>query len=334
VARDGGLVDEGVWFRVEEPSAVSAVRRTAEQLGTQVGLAGPRLAELAIVAAELASNLVKHADEGRLLVRPVRAEGIAGIELVAVDSGPGMDAERSAQDGRSTAGTLGIGLGAISRQSGWLDTFSAAGKGTVTAAQIWPATPPPVAWAAGVSRSMTGEEVCGDGYAVRVVEGRHQVLVSDGLGHGPLAAAATAACVQAFRIAPAQSPAAVVEYLHRAAGHTRGAAVAVAQIRAGEVLYAGLGNIAASIVDGVSRRGLVSLPGIAGHQRRTIREFAYPLTTEACLIMHSDGVADRWKLDEYPGLVRRSTQVIAATVLRDAGVRRDDACVLVAREPT
>jgi anti-sigma regulatory factor (Ser/Thr protein kinase) len=334
VTRDGGLVDEGVWFHVEEPSAVSAVRRTAERFGAQVGLAPPRLSELAIVATELASNLVKHADDGRLLIRPVRTSGVAGVELIAVDSGPGMDAERSARDGHSTAGTLGIGLGAISRQAGWLDSFSVAGRGTVTVAQIWPADPPAPAWASAVTRVMTGEEVCGDGYATRVVEGRHQVLVSDGLGHGPLAAAATTACVQAFIAAPAQAPSAVLEHLHRSLGHTRGAAVAVAQVRPGEVLYAGLGNIAASIVDGVDRRSLVSLPGIAGHQRRTVREFVYPFGPEACLVMHSDGVADRWRLDAYPGLVRRSPQVIATTVLRDAGVRRDDACVLVAREPS
>lgn len=332
---DGGLVDEGVWFRVEEPSAVSAVRRTAERLGAQVGLHNSRLAALAIVAAELASNLVKHADEGRVLVRPTRSGGVAGVELVAVDSGPGMDTDRAARDGHSTAGTLGIGLGAITRQATWIDTFSAAGKGTVTAAQVWPDEAPAPVWAAGISRAMTGEDVCGDGYAVRTVEGRRQVLVCDGLGHGPLAAAATAAAVRAFHLAPAVAPAAVVEHLHKAVGHTRGAALAVAELDGAgtEVRYAGLGNIAASIVDGVERRGLVSLPGIAGHQRRTVREFTYPLGPGACLVMHSDGLADRWRFDDYPGLQRRSVQVISATILRDAGVRRDDACVLVVREP-
>jgi hypothetical protein len=42
-------------------------------------------------------------------------------------------------------------------------------------------------------------------------------------------------------------------------------------------------------------------------------------------------VVDRWQLADYPGLVDRSPLVVAATVLRDAGTRRDDACVLVAR---
>jgi len=93
--------------------------------------------------------------------------------------------------------------------------------------------------------------------------------------------------------------------------------------------YAGLGNITGRITGDGTSRGLVSLPGIAGHQRRSVREYDYPLGAGALLVMHSDGVADRWQLDDYPGLLGHSPVVIAATVLRDAGVRRDDACVVV-----
>jgi hypothetical protein len=81
------------------------------------------------------------------------------------------------------------------------------------------------------------------------------------------------------------------------------------------------------------RRGMISLPGIAGHQRRQIREYDYPIDRDAIVLMHSDGVVDRWNATDYPGLLSRSPTVIAATVLRDAGVRRDDAGVLAARLP-
>ncbi|WP_420118983.1 ATP-binding protein, partial [Micromonospora sp.] len=104
--------DAGHWYRVESGSAASTVRRAAERLGGQLGLGENRVAELAIVAAELTSNLVKHAQEGVLLLRPVRTADAAGVELVAVDSGPGMaDLTVSSRDGHSTTGTLGIGLG-------------------------------------------------------------------------------------------------------------------------------------------------------------------------------------------------------------------------------
>ncbi|MFI1195927.1 SpoIIE family protein phosphatase [Micromonospora sp. NPDC020750] len=330
------LSDHGLWFRVESGSTASAVRRAAERLGRQLEIGEARTADLAIVAAELTSNLVKHAEDGVLLLRPVRRGGQAGVELVAIDSGPGMaDLTVSSRDGHSTAGTLGIGLGAITRQTDWFDAYSRPGRGTVLAVQVWPRGPlPELSWVGALTRPITGESVSGDGYALRIAEGRHQVLTCDGLGHGPLAAAATDAALAAFRAAPAGSPATVVQHLHRAMSHTRGAALAVAELDsdAGLLRFAGLGNISASVVaEGERRRGLVSLPGIAGHQRPVVREYDYPFPAGASLVMHSDGVVDRWQLDDYPGLLRSGPLVMAATLLRDAGLRRDDACVLVAR---
>lgn len=329
------VADHGLWFRVESSGAGSGVRRAAERLGMQLELGERRVADLAIVAAELTSNLVKHAQEGVLLLRPVRRAGRAGVELVAIDSGPGMaDLTVSSRDGHSTTGTLGIGLGAISRQATWYDGYSRSGRGTVLAVQVWSGPAPEPSWAGGLVRPITGEQVSGDGYGVRIAEGRRQVLVCDGLGHGPLAAAATEAALAAFRAAPAAPPATVVQHLHRAIGHTRGAALAVAELdpAVGLLRYAGLGNISAMIaVEGERRRGLVSLPGIAGHHRPAVREYEYPFGAGATLVMHSDGVVDRWDLTDYPGLTGRSPLVTAATLLRDAGTRRDDASVLVAR---
>lgn len=332
-----GLLDGGVWLRVEAAATAAAARRAAERLAEQVGLSEQRTADLSIVTAEAAGNLVKHADQGTMLVRAVRDERQAGVEIVAIDHGPGMaDVAISVGDGHSTAGTLGIGLGAIVRQASWSDMHSVPGKGTVLVAQVWPAAPAAPAWAAGLTRPLTGEMVSGDAFAVRDLDGRRQVLMCDGLGHGVLAAAAAYEAVRAFADSPSQPPAAVVETLHRRLNHTRGAALAVAELDpdAGLVRYAGLGNISGTVFGPTGvRRGMVSLPGIAGYQRRQIREYDYPIEPGSVVLMHSDGVADRFDPADYPGLLMRSPTVIAATVLRDAGVRRDDAGVLVARLP-
>jgi anti-sigma regulatory factor (Ser/Thr protein kinase) len=337
VALPEGLLESGLWFRVEAAATASSVRRSAERLAAELAMPERRIADLSIVAAEAAGNLVKHADQGALLIRAVRTPEQAGVEIVAIDSGPGMaDIAHSVGDGHSTAGTLGIGLGAIVRQSGWSDLHSVPGKGTVLVAQIWSAETPEPAWAAGLTRPLSGEPVSGDAFARREAQGRRQVLMCDGLGHGGPAAVAANEAVRAFADAPATSPAGVVEVLHRKLNHTRGAALAVAELdeEAGLVRYAGLGNISGTLfgADG-TRRGLVSLPGIAGHQRRQIREYDYPLAPGSMLLMHSDGVVDRWNPADYPGLLGHSPTVIAATVLRDAGTRRDDAGVLVARLP-
>jgi serine phosphatase RsbU (regulator of sigma subunit) len=161
-------------------------------------------------------------------------------------------------------------------------------------------------------------------------------MLCDGLGHGPLAARAAQEAVRVFGSLGPVSATGVLEALHRALNHTRGAALAVAELDAdcARVRYAGLGNISGTIVTGDgSRRGLVSLPGIVGHQKRQIREYEYPLEHGAVLVMHSDGLVDRWNPADFPGLFTHSPQVIAAALLRDAGTRRDDAGVLVARCP-
>lgn len=329
------LSDDGRWFQVEERGSTGAVRRAASALGDQLGFAQDRIAALDIAVAELASNLVKHARAGVVLLRPVRSGGRAGVEAIAVDSGPGMaDVGSSARDGHSTSGTLGIGLGAIARQADWYDAHSVPARGTVLAMQVWPADAPEPARMSGLVRPMSGEEVSGDGFAVRLLDGRPQLLMCDGLGHGPLAASAAQVATRAFREAPDERPAAVVERLHRALSHTRGAALAVVELdaAAGLARHAGLGNIAGVVLsaDG-SRRGMISVPGIAGHRRPGVREYSYPLPTGATVVLHSDGIDDRWSVADYPEVLSHSPQVVAATVLRDAGVRRDDAGVVVAR---
>jgi anti-sigma regulatory factor (Ser/Thr protein kinase) len=335
------VADDAVWIRVDDAGAPGAVRRAATALGARLGLTDQRVGELAIVGVELAGNLHKHADAGQVLLRSLRRGNDAGVELVAVDSGPGMaDAAQSGLDGHSTAGTLGIGMGAIARLATTSDLYSLPGRGTVVKVQIWPAgvvvAPRPAA--EGLSRPMAGEAVSGDACAVRCAE-RLQLMVCDGLGHGPLAASAARAALDTFQHGPAGGPRVLIEHLHRALGHTRGAAVAVAEVDpgAGVLRFAGLGNIAGHIIPAAGapgeRRGVVSLPGIAGHQRRSVREFSYALAPGDLIVMHSDGVTDKWRLADYPGLVTHSPLVIAATLLRGAGVRRDDATVLVARVP-
>jgi anti-sigma regulatory factor (Ser/Thr protein kinase) len=336
---DVDLTDDGTWFRVEPNGVTGVIRRTAAHMATEIGLSEGRAGDCAIVVSEVISNLEKHADDGMLLLRTVRHGGSAGIELIAVDRGPGMaDVGRSCRDGHSTAGSLGIGLGAIGRLASWCDTYSHPGQGTALVAQVWPGRTRP-GWVSGVSRPLPGEQVCGDAYAARFVTApggaavRRQVMMCDGLGHGPLAAAAAQAAVNAFRGAAEAGPAATVEHLHQRLRSTRGAAIAVAELDGvdGVVRYCGLGNITGVVVADDALRRMVSLPGIAGHQRRRLREYEYLLPAGGVVVLHSDGVRDRWLPTAYPGLFDRAPQLVAAVLLRDAGLRRDDACVLAAR---
>ncbi len=322
---------ETEWFRIDDESAIGAARRAAIRMADGIHLSASRSGETAIVVTEMATNLRRHADEGALVIRVLRDGERAGVNIVAMDAGPGMsNPHRSTGDGYSTGDTLGIGLGAIERLSSWSDSVSIPGEGTVLASEIWEGRAPPRPSLGWLTRALAGEEVCGDAVAVRHDDGRTVVLVVDGLGHGPLAARAATAAVRAFDEHPGTTAGAVIEDLHRALSGTRGAALAVADIdaRARTVTFAGIGNIAGWVVDHETRRGMISAPGIAGHKTRRIQEWRYDLPAGGRVVLHSDGLTGKWTAS--PALLARDPILGAAVLLRDAGTRHDDASVVVA----
>ena len=269
-------------------------------------------------------------------MRARRSPDGAAVELIVADAGPGLiDVVASARDGESTTGTLGIGLGAAMRIASWFDSHSVVGRGTVIVATFWrDEVPPGKPGVATITRPMSGETVCGDAVAYRVEGATTTVLLADGLGHGEMAARASQEAVRAFGdVTLSIGPAGILQQLNDAIRATRGAAAAVVQLdgSAETLAFAGAGNVAAWIDDGTQRRSLVSVSGIIGNLSRAIREVTLPLTSDSLVLLHSDGLSSKWNLDAYPGVRRHEPDVIAATLMRDAGVHRDDASIAVAR---
>ena len=320
------------WLRVEDASAVAACRSAVLTMAARLGFPASRADQLALAVTEAASNLHKHARQGSLLLAVNRDAEAPGIELVTIDSGPGLpDVSAAMRDGHSTAGTLGVGLGAIRRLADFCDLYSVPGHGTSLAARFWPAPrQAEVRWA-GLVRPITGELECGDVYGAIRADGVITAVLCDGLGHGPLAAAAAMAGVTAVLAEPAREPAALLERVHQRMSGTRGAAAGIVQISGQVARFAGLGNIAASVLSGGRRKSMLSVPGIAGHQARTIRQFEYEVPPGAAVILHSDGLSSRWEAAALPGLDTRDPLLIAAVLLAEAGIHRDDAGVLVLR---
>ena len=325
-------------FHVGELSEIAAARRAAAELARRLSFDETRAGRLAIVVTEAATNIVKHAREGEILLRTVAVEGRSGIEVIAIDSGPGMaSVDLFMADGTSTAGTYGVGLGAIRRQSDSFDIYSAPGKGTVVMMLVWSADgePPHTGWEVGaVCLPILGEDENGDNWGVSYRRGGISVVVADGLGHGPEAAKASTAAIGPSLDFGKGSPGARLEDAHGALRSTRGAAVAIADIDAydGKLRFTGVGNIAASIVSNGPRRHLLSHNGIVGSNLRKVQEFEQPWDHSSLLILHSDGVNTRWDVAAYPGLMFNHAAVIAAVLYRDFVRGRDDMTVVVIRE--
>ena len=332
-----GTAEDVAWIAVEEASAAGQVRRAAMEHARRLGFSEHRKGEVGIAATELATNLHRHAVKGTAVIRVRRESDQGAVELVLGDSGPGFaDLSEIARDGRSSAGTLGIGVGAAMRLATWFDAYSLPGRGTVMVATFWAGDAPvPRPAVATLTRPMNGETVCGDACAQRLDDdGVRTLMLVDGLGHGELAAIAAREAVRSFSAGDAgEGPARALQRLNGPLRSTRGAAVAIARVDATrqELTFAGVGNVAAWIDDGEQRRGLISNPGIAGSHTKPVRELTVQVPHGALVVMHSDGLTSKWNMGAYPGLRGRDPHLVAATLMRDAGLRHDDASVMVAR---
>jgi anti-sigma regulatory factor (Ser/Thr protein kinase) len=318
------------WIRVEDVSAAGSCRSTAAGMAGKLGFPAARADQLALAVTEAASNLHKHARDGSMLLRISNDAAVPGIELITIDSGPGLrDVRAAMRDGHSTVGTLGIGLGAIRRLADSCDLYSVPGHGTALVARFWPAPATPACDFAGLIRPIASETESGDAFAAVRAGQTVTGVLCDGLGHGPLAAAAASQAIAAILEDPGQEPMALITRVHARLSRTRGGAIGVVQITGQTARFAGLGNVAAWILAGGVRTGMLSVPGIAGHQARTIRQFEYPVPGDAAIVLHSDGLSSRWDIGALPGLERNDPLVIAAALLAEAGIHRDDASVLV-----
>jgi anti-sigma regulatory factor (Ser/Thr protein kinase) len=333
---------ESIRLLIDEASKTAEARRLARNMATEMGLGEVLSEQVSIVVTEACTNLLKHAARGELILHSV-TEGLCPVpflELLALDHGPGIeDLQRCLQNGYSTSGTLGHGLGAIIRMSSDADFYSVPGKGTGIMARWWSGAQPRLAQKSGfrisaVNVPKQGQEASGDSWASVEAGDQLTVLVADGLGHGMEANLASSQAVRMLRENPDLAPQALLERCHLALRSTRGAAVAVARIDLAhdKLTFAGVGNVSAKIYCGErSCQHLVSVNGTAGHHSEKIREFSYAWPSDGLLQLYSDGLSTGAGVETYPGLAARDPALIAGVLYRDFGRGRDDATVVVAK---
>lgn len=329
-------------IEVTEASQVAEVRRTAAAFARAEQMTVGETGRLALVATETSTNLVKYGKSGRVTLSRYEEQGQHGVQVVAVDSGPGFaDFVAASRDGFSTAGSLGIGLGVIMRSSTLFDVYSMPGQGTAMVARVAHGMPrKSVGTAAAAfeiaarSTPKKGQVECGDAWSVRDFGHRQLVCIVDGLGHGPLAAAASQRAVAAFTASRSdEAPTEIVMRAHAQLQGTRGAVMAVLALDSarGTADFCGVGNIAATVFQGSEARHLLSVDGTVGYRLRPVRNRQVPWGSQAVAVLYTDGLSGRWGLARYPGLLARHPTLIASVLFRDHARDTDDATIVVAR---
>ncbi|MFD5102818.1 SpoIIE family protein phosphatase [Streptomyces albidochromogenes] len=319
--------------RIDHYSAVHLAAATARSIAQESGLPGAMPDRAAVLASELASNLDKHAKDGALYIQSLPL-GV-GLEIQAADRGPGMpELQRCLTDGYTTTGTLGAGLGAVSRIASDFTIRTQVGVGTLVCARLaLPGQPQHLCQGAGlVCLPAEGEADCGDAAALAEHDGVRTAIVIDGLGHGPHAAEAAQTALRAFDAAADRPLPGIITALHRALRHTRGAAVGLLRPRPDQAEYCGIGNVRALALspDGVHHR-LTGQPGVVGWKMPSPQSRMIPLTPGTTAVLHSDGINHQWAQAPSPFQLRLPPPLLATAVAHGHRSGRDDATVLAVK---
>lgn len=119
---------------------VVLVRQHVRKLSIEVGLSLVDQTKLVTAASEIARNTLIYGGGGSATIEMVERVGRKGVRAVFEDHGPGIpDIDRALQDGFTTGGGLGLGLGGAKRLCNEFDLVSTPGQGTRVTLVRWKA---------------------------------------------------------------------------------------------------------------------------------------------------------------------------------------------------
>ncbi|UYQ92645.1 ATP-binding protein [Chitinophaga horti] len=327
-------------FNASDRSYFAILKKEIHAIAAAAGFTAKKLAEIDIIVAELVSNLGKHAVSGELFVKVREEENINGLEITTIDMGPGMsDVNRLMTDGVSTKGTLGHGLGTIKRMSDVFQVYSSKGWGTVMYCVIYTkALPQRVKQKKTEIRSLVvpkpGETFCGDGFYYKESSDHLKLFLSDGLGHGKEAQAATDAAIEAFKVCPYDSPLDNLRFIHTSVKRTRGLVGTVIHFDKNDrrLRICGIGNIQTRIQGPNGTRNYIGYNGIIGMNiPNTISDQEIVYEKGQVIMMCSDGIKSRWDVMKYPGILRNDLSLAAAALFHDFARNTDDMSIAVCK---
>jgi serine/threonine-protein kinase RsbT len=131
-------VRDEIRVAIRTDSDVVTARQEARSMGAGIGFSSTDLTLLATAISEVARNITTYAGEGEVILRVRDESGRKGIEVLAVDEGPGIaDVEQAMQDGFTTGNGLGLGLPGTRRLVDEFELETSPGAGTTVRLVKW-----------------------------------------------------------------------------------------------------------------------------------------------------------------------------------------------------
>jgi len=129
---------EGKQIKILGEEYIGRAVYTAINLAEMAGFARTAQFMIATAVSELSTNIYYYAKEGEIGISIIKNGKKEGIEIVALDNGPGIkDINLAMRENFSSRGSLGLGLPGVKRLMDEFLIDSHLGKGTKIIARKW-----------------------------------------------------------------------------------------------------------------------------------------------------------------------------------------------------
>jgi serine/threonine-protein kinase RsbT len=130
------LKDETASIRSSDD--IVRVRRIVREWAVSLGFSLVDQTKVVTAASELARNVIDYGGGGDFRIEALNNDSRRGLRLTFSDEGPGIvDLEQAMQDGFTTGGGLGLGLGGAKRLVNEFLIDSKPGRGTTVVIVRW-----------------------------------------------------------------------------------------------------------------------------------------------------------------------------------------------------
>lgn len=185
---------------------------------------------------------------------------------------------------------------------------------------------------ASFARPCFGEQVNGDTVVIEHRDGIFFLAIVDALGHGPQANAVANRAERFLRNGWSSD---VIDTMHRLHSELKGtigaaAGLCVVDSVTRDLRYTGVGNTVLRTFGSQATR-LISTDGIIGSRFRTPAVQAARLNESGIILLYSDGVSDRFDVEQYPQILYHSASAIARKIVASFGKPYDDATCMAMR---
>jgi negative regulator of sigma-B (phosphoserine phosphatase) len=327
-------VPQNLDFELYEPSDNAQVVYATRKLAAQLGFDESEQFLIATAVSELATNIIRYANRGRITLGMIREDSRTGIEVTAEDYGPGIaNIDEAMQEHFSSGNGLGLGLPSVRRIMDEFAIASKPGQGTRIVVRKWRGDRLAAVDYYLVKRGMTGwDDECGDTGLVREIGDRCFLALIDALGHGKEAHETALLAEHYLSANCGRDLVEVMQGLHMHLKGTRGVVAACCMLnqRSGNLRYVGVGNITSKIY-GDHPYHFVPQDGIVGYKMASPTEQQRRLHHGDILLLSSDGIREHFDIYDFPGLLSGSARQIATAIMDNLGKANDDASCLVLR---